>query len=434
LGIPVAFVTKPSMTVIKLLEQKENHPEYEPWMNNLHLDYENPNLSQYQVMFIEQGSENLRICGANLIPSQFYVYRLLRDFVGTVIYLQYDPYISFWPVAETKVTKDQMYFTANTREIFHNKNITILCPGNRGDAYKQLYKQWGIDGFLTFKTFTYDTHDLMYGVLDEYGDQYNPQPNPTGNLCFVGKDRNGGSRYNFFMRMMDKNPDLLLDLYGKWDKADFKDYENTRILKRGMLPRGMPNVLKAYNNSIASPLIANERYIESNQLTFRTYETIASGTLPLIQYEWANKFLEYIDKELVQYLTFDAGTIGYTVKYAQENLEWRYNTIKEVQRQFKASCILHNPFREVYQLMHYASEAPRIDGNHVVEHLAEHRYTGDKNSKYKATRDNAFAKYKEFKEYYSSPISVETTRDIKEIYGFSDSDLNSEQLLLKFGR
>jgi hypothetical protein len=436
LGITVSMLTKPSKSIQDLMIQRENHIEWEPWMSNLLDDWSHckvPDMSKYNVLLIQQGSENLRITGMGYVSTQLYVYRLLRDFRGAVFYLGYDAYIPFWPVTETRLNRDQQYYSCNTYELFEGKNWNILCPGNRVDLYKTLYDSWGVSKFLNFKHFKRDTHDLMYQTLYEVSDDIKFGSYTRDTMAFIGKDRNGGSRYQFFMECVRNDDRILLDLYGSWDKADFGDQANKTIFNRGRVSRGISNVIKTYNDHICSPLIANSRYVEANQLTARVFEVISAKILPLIEESWANKFMEYLPLEAVKLLVFNTKTLGSKFVQVKNNPEWAIEMSKYVFSEFYNSFFKYNPFREVFDLLVNTNVYSNVNGHDVVMDILKIQRDKALKSNYTRTRNNADNVYNDSINYYCNPLETPSI-SIKEIYGFKDSDLSEEILMNYFKR
>ncbi|QQO97392.1 beta glucosyl transferase [Maribacter phage Molly_5] len=433
-GIQIDIITRPSRSLLQLFDQWTEHPEYEPWMENLNCVYEeDPDVNSYDMLFITQGAENLRLTSQYNVSSQYWVYRALRNFEGPVWYINFDTYIPLWIVPETRVGEEGMYYTANTRDTFHNKSINVFCAGNNPEMYSRVYDTWGVSKYINFLTLAFDGHDLLHRMLDEWDDKFEFDGWNIDRLAFVGKDRNGGSRYNYFMESVQKNPNLQLDLYGNWKKADFKEYTDNQITWHGQLPRGSSPVMDVYNSHIAAPVIANDRYIKANQFTARVYEVISSKTLPLIEIGWAKKFREYLPEDLIREIIFSTETLGNKYDKLKANPDYRNRLVKEVYTEFRKSVKSHLPEKGILDLITQSQSFSKNNGEIVQKEIGEFRFEADKESKYTRTRNNAESKRAEWINYYSKEVTQPKSLP-RDIFGFNEATIDNEQLIKMFGR
>lgn len=426
----------------------------EPWYEKiiLHEDYPADIPEYISHCFVVQQTENFRFGGANDIPGQFWIYRHLRRAKVPVIYLQYDAYTPMFLPPENRGEPCAIW-GASIRD-FCASNVFIMSAGQNKEKMEELgYK--GTCGHLDFITWEKDIHAPSIASIDTMSME--PQIDPKKQICFVGKDRRGGSRSNAIFDLMEAlNNDLVMNdyrlaLYGKWDKF----FEGPQF--RGSAPhyhpgvyapgpiRGADQVMKVYNESEFGLMPGNDFNREFRQYTVRIPEILSAGTIPIIERAWLKTWLQIftpdIAKELYAISYREVSDIPEVMEAAHEKYsgENRVNFINAIRKSIRTVVSDDYIKEELQRTLDYTASKPLPDEEYVEQkarQIIKAMYLTDMGSKLSRVRDAAqgWRARRMEQNFGDNYTQLANTEDMRKHYIFANSNLTDDQLRQMFGR
>lgn len=254
-------------------------------------------------VIVSQGSDNMRFGGVLGVSSQLWLYRLLRNCKVPVIYQQYDAYTPLYH-NPYKSNDNAAVYGCSLREVCKNR-VFIMAAGQDKEAIWDIGYRGSGD---TVKVITWknDIHQIATPFIDHYSLEPKSESEVEKGICFIGKDRRGGSRGPLLMeldKVLSEQDDesLVIHLYGDWEDL-VKDKEYKRLIPKGVVKGGSEPVIATYNKYEFGLIHGNAKYIELKQYTVRLFEVLAGGTIPIFQKEWYDTWKHIFSEDMQKYI------------------------------------------------------------------------------------------------------------------------------------
>jgi len=270
-------------------------------------------IDQLDVLFIECGPTNTTYGDVFGMTYWQLLSYILKRYEGTVVYFQNDAVLTF-PFGELLSTTPiegrsplNIRYIVQTSNIFENKNWIVLHHALDeeywiNNAYTRNGKSYAeiLDHFSDVVKFRYVSHPYDGYALDE---KYNPSlywlPNSKNtkyDIVWIGSRYSSGSgnsgkredRYVYLERFLHTDLYKVVVIGRQWE--DFvKKHPNIFLGVIGDIRK----TAMLYQMALSTIILDSEVTVKSGYFSFRLYESIFFGTLPMIdsRYELLNNII-----------------------------------------------------------------------------------------------------------------------------------------------
>lgn len=245
---------------------------------NIDDTYEDVNNRGYDALLIINGKTNYY--GGEDLPYQTHTYYMINSFKGSVFYVLCDVYLPFqqvWPRIEKKkwsdlyekdkvvVTRDDIKYITEAR-LLHK--VVPMAHGKNNDIKIKDTLFFPLDKFpllsLSDNEFDYDTEK-------EY------------DLFYSGTFREGRRAEDMIKYLYGYDDKYKIAVSGGIEESDFSKYKIDNLRAPEFLqPCDYNGYINRLERSIATPIIGDKLYKQLNLLPMRTYESIMSGLVVLM--------------------------------------------------------------------------------------------------------------------------------------------------------